>query len=252
MSNFDEDIKRITNTMLENGTVEEIISKKIAKSFDDAINDAFRWGDLKKAIENRITSVLVPYIENYDMSNYIAKLDVILTEIINETGLSENKKLLENFKNLMIEPGIKSIKLSEMFKEYKKFVAAEMNTSGRDIDFEEGEPEYEPIIAECRFEKENERIWSIFDWADIEFSVEEDDQQQNLNRTIKLTRYKNDKCDLYDFKYESGIPIDKLRYLSDFDIYLLKLSRANVKIEIDEACMDDEVYADAKPEPSYS
>lgn len=252
MANFDEDIKRITNTMLEDGTVEDIISKKIAKSFEEAIDSAFRWGDLKKTIEKRITEILVPYIENYDMSKYIVKLDTILSEIIEQTALSENKKLLENFKHLMLEPTVKTVTLSDMFEEYKKFVAAEMDTAARDIDFDNGEPEYIPMDVRCYFEKEEERIWSSFDWASIEFGVEEKDQEETLNRTIKLTHYKNDKDKAYGFTYETNVPVDRLKYLSDFDIYLLTLSRANVKIVIDKEDIMDEVYSNTKPELSYS
>ncbi len=57
MANFDEDIKRITNELMEDGTVDKIICEKVRKGFEDAIGGAFRWGELKDAIEKRVKDV---------------------------------------------------------------------------------------------------------------------------------------------------------------------------------------------------
>lgn len=103
MANFDEDIKRITDEILSDGTVD--------------------YGKLEKAVKERVEQVLVPFIDTYDMSAYIVKLDTVLTEI----------------------------KLTELFEEYKKFVARNMDTSGREVELEES-PEYEAITVYFEFE----------------------------------------------------------------------------------------------------
>lgn len=51
MANFDEDIKRIMNEAFEDGTVDTIIKEKIRKGMENAIDSAFKWGELKDAIE---------------------------------------------------------------------------------------------------------------------------------------------------------------------------------------------------------
>ena len=46
MSNFDEDIKRINDEMMADGTIDNIIRERLTKAYTDAIDNAFRWGDL--------------------------------------------------------------------------------------------------------------------------------------------------------------------------------------------------------------
>ena len=146
MANFDEDIKRITDEILSDGTVDQIIREKVTDGIEKAIASSFNYGKLEKAVKERVEQVLVPFIENYDMSAYIVKLDTVLTEIVNKSVLMDNKQMLENFQYLMKEPQITEIKLTDLFKEYKKFVARNMEISGRKVELDES-PEYEAMTA---------------------------------------------------------------------------------------------------------
>ena len=137
MANFDEDIKRITDEIMQDGTIEKILREKVEKGFLDAVDSAFRWGELKDAIEKRVKEILVPYVESYDMSAYIVKLDTVLTDIVNQTSLQDNAKILENFQKLMIEPEIEYITLEDIFEEYKKYVSKNMETSGRNVEYDD-------------------------------------------------------------------------------------------------------------------
>lgn len=161
MANFDEDIKRITDEILSDGTVDQIIREKVTDGIEKAIASSFNYGKLEKAVKERVEQVLVPFIENYDMSAYIVKLDTVLTEIVNKSVLMDNKQMLENFQYLMKEPQITEIKLTDLFKEYKKFVARNMEISGRKVEWDES-PEYEAMTAFFEFEEEGKRIWSSF------------------------------------------------------------------------------------------
>lgn len=51
MTNFDEDIKRITDEILQDGTVEKIIREKITKGFESAIESSFSYGKLRDAVK---------------------------------------------------------------------------------------------------------------------------------------------------------------------------------------------------------
>lgn len=248
MGNFDEDIKRIANEMLEDGTIEEIIKAKVKESFEKAVADSFRWGELSNAIDKRIKSVLVPYIENVNLDNYIVKLDTILAEIVNNTALQDNKKILENFKELMIE-NPKEIALTDIFKAYKKFVAANMEINSREVSFESGEPEYEPIEVEYQFASDiEERRWSIYKYATVDFIVNESDQENELNKTIRLRQFEEYGWEIIS---EPCVNIDSLRNMSEFEVILHRLSRAGAKIIIDREYDDDVVYSDEKPEPTF-
>lgn len=249
MANFDEDIKRITDEIIQNGTVEKIIKEKITKGFESAIDSAFSFGKLRDAIRKRTDEILVPFIEKYDMKEYIVKLDTVLSEIVNSTALIENKKILENFKNLMTEPEMKTITVSEIFEQYKLYVAKEMDTDGRDVQIEDG-VYYDPMKVNFEVIEEEDRSWSCFDRAILELSVDEEEQQEKLNRTIRLDHYKNGK-EGWDIISEFNPRITSLRYLDDFDIFLLKLQGANVKLIVDKKSDWDSVISENEPEATY-
>lgn len=249
MANFDEDIKIITDEILQDGTVDKIIREKITKGFESAIESSFSYGKLRDAIRTKTDEVLVPFIENYNMEKYIVKLDTVLSEIVNSTALTENKKILENFKNLMTEPDMKTITATEIFEQYKLYVAKEMDTDGRDVQIDDG-VYYEPMEVNFEVVEEEERPWSSFDSAVLELSVAEEEQQEELNRTIRLDHYKNGK-EGWDIISEFNPPIKSLRYLDDFDIFLLTLQRANVKLIVDKKSDWDSVISENEPEATY-
>lgn len=251
MANFDEDIKRITDEIMQDGTIEKILREKLEKGFLEAVDSAFRWGELKDAIEKRVKEILVPYVESYDMSAYIVKLDTVLTDIVNQTSLQDNAKILENFQKLMIEPEIEFVTLEDIFEEYKKYVAKNMETSGRTIEYDE-EPYYEPIGVTAEIVKEDQRPWSGFEYAVLELAVDEEDQQENLNFSIRLTRWESvyEKKG-YDIVYDVAPSIRGMRRLSDFEIYILRLARAGVRLLDDKQYDDDSVVAEDKPEPTW-
>ena len=249
MANFDEDIKRITDEILQDGTVDKIIREKATKGFESAIESSFSYGKLRDAVRKRIDEILVPFIEGYDMKKYIVKLDTVLSEIVNSTALVENKKLLENFKNLMTEPDMKTITATEIFEQYKLYVAKEMDTDGRDVQVDDG-VYYAPMEVNFEVVEEEDHSWSRFDRATLELSVDEEEQQVKLNRTIRLDHYKNEK-EGWDIISEFNPPIKSLRYLDDFDIFLLKLQRANVKVIVDKESDWDSVISENEPEATY-
>lgn len=250
MANFDEDIKRITDEILSDGTVDQIIREKVTDGIEKAIASSFNYGKLEKAVKERVEQVLVPFIENYDMSAYIVKLDTVLTKIVNKSVLMDNKQMLENFQYLMKEPQITEIKLTDLFKEYKKFVARNMEISGRKVEWDES-PEYEAMTAFFEFEEEGKRNWSSFKYATIDFTVDEEEQQEELNRTIRLSKWDGDRKDGWEIRTDTNPDIYSLRHMNKFDLLLAKLQRADARIIIDETADEDFVYSDPKPEPTY-
>lgn len=251
MANFDEDIKRITNEVLSDGTVDRIIREKVTDGIEKAIVASFDYGKLKNAIKERVEQILVPFIEKYDMSDYIVKLDTVLTEIVNQTALVDNKRLLQNFQYLMIEPQEKEVKLSDLFREYKKHVAKNMETYGREVSFDDGNPEYEPMEAYFQFNSEDSYSWNSFDHAEIIFGVEEEEQQEELNRTIRISRYKKERKDGFEFRIDMDPDLRSLSRIPDFDLLLMRLQRADVRIIIDEKQGNDDIFSENKPEPMF-
>ena len=135
--NLENSIKDVITQKLEDGTVERLISQELEKGIQKSLEDLFGWrGDASKVIEEKIKSVMVPYLESWDYSKYILKLDTVLVEILKNTAL-DNKKMLENFKDLMLPEERKTIKATAIFKEWQKKGAKDVDTSDLEINYDD-------------------------------------------------------------------------------------------------------------------
>ena len=247
MDKFEQKIVDAVNEKLNDGTVEKLIEQHIEKAVSQSLNDIFGYGGAgKKIIQSKIDEVIVPVIENHDFNKYIVKLDSVLTEIINNTSLESNKVILENFKKLMKEPNRKEINLSEIFEEYKKFVAANVDTSELHANCEDGEPYYDCVTATMEVEHEDKGWFkSSFDDCTVKLTCDED---ESLNTQIKL--YKRTSDGKWSFRFgQDVIDINSLRFTNEFSVFIATLNRAGVKIVMDtESECDDDIEPDEKPE----
>lgn len=245
-----EELLKIAQESLSSDEVTEIVKEKFVKALGSAIEDAFRWGDAKHAIENKVKEVMVPYIENYDFSEYLPKLDSVLTEIVNSDFCIGNKKILENFKELMTEPEQKEIKLTDLFKAWVKQCEKEIDTDGLDIDYDDG-VSYQYVDCEMRFELEDKPSWSSCQRAVITFENEHDEK---LNVEIPVSKWiwDNGKEEPYTLSVYKDLTISSLRGLSEFDVLLLRLSRAGTAIIIDKEYDDSYIRPEKEPEASFS
>lgn len=236
MENLSENIKNLFGEMIDDGTFESILKERMKKGIEDAFDRSICFGVVRDVIEKRIKEVLVPSIETYDFEKYIIKLDSILTEIVNETSLKDNKRILKNFQFLMIEPEDKETTISKIFEAYKNFVASYRR-------------EFEPcqeIEAAFRVNFEPERRWDNYDYATIEFYVDDARRENFYNKTIKIRRYKKSAyhSDWTIFSFGIG-DISSLSYMDDFDVLIQRIARAEIKIEID--AEEDECSISGRP-----
>lgn len=246
--NFENDIIRITEEVLSDGTVEALMRDKIVDGFTDAIASSFGWGELRKAIEARVEEVLVPYVESYDMGPYVVKLDEVLSQIVEQTALVDNAKILENFRRLMIEPTEKSITLDELFKRYCKYVSENVDTSDLEIDYDDG-PSYEPITAIAEIVEEESRFCKSDKFATLSLYVE-DGKAPNFR--IRLTKWDFVREAGYRISYDMTPSLHGLARMSEFEVLLSTLSRAGVMLIWNEPTMGEEVYSVETPEPTYA
>ena len=131
---------------------------KFKDAFKNAV-EAFRWGDAERAIKNKITEVMVPYIEKYDFTEFLPKLDTVLTEIVNSDGCMAEKKILENFKELMLEPEQKEIKVTDLFKAWIKQCNKDIDVDNLEICYDDG-VYYAPVDCENAIRGGRETSWS--------------------------------------------------------------------------------------------
>lgn len=237
------------NKVINDPATQDIIKENIQKAIASSIESSFRYGDLHNAIEKKIKEILVPYIEDYDISEYLPKLETVLVDIVSSTSLADNKKILENFKELMIEPEKKFISLKEIFDKYCEYMADEVNTDELEVDFSDG-VSYQPFECTCTCENTTPS-WSDTTRYDVEFSSEtpaNDEDETKFHITLRRDTYEKQEC--YYFGFADETSISNLKHLNKFEVYLLKLARAYVKI-IDVDDYSEDVTPTKEPEPTF-
>lgn len=247
---LENSIKDVITKKLEDGSVEKLIEEQLEKGVSNALSSLFgSYGDVTKVIEKQVKSVMVPYLEHYDYSNYIVKLDSVLVEVLKKSSL-DNKKMLENFKALLLPEERKTIKVSELFDIWSKYVAEEVETSGLEVNCDDGDPTYETveITLDVEHDSDSKRSWSCFDYATVIFECDHDEK---MNFSIRISKYNNSKDEGWDIEYRSEKGISSLRYLNDFEILLMRLSQAGTKLIIDENSINDEIMPEKEPEATF-
>ena len=246
METLEQAIARMINEKLSDGTVERIISAKLEKAVSDALEDVFGWnGTARKEITSRFNSVMVPVIEAHDFNKYIVKLDTVLTDIVNNTNLTENKRILENFQTLLKDPECKEIKLSEIFKKYCDHIAKNVDTDNLEV-YTDDRPCYQCVNATMSVEDTRGRYFSYKEYT-ITLECKEDEK---LKKKFRLISWMDDKkWNIRDVA--DDVDINSLRYLSDFEVFLITLRRASVSVIIDTNGEREEVEPDAEPEPEW-
>lgn len=245
-----EELLKIAQESLSSDKVEKIVKEKFAKALEDAIERAFSWGNVKDAIKSKVDDVMVPYIESRDFSEYLPKLDTVLTEIVNSDNCLSNKKILKNFKDLCTAPDQKEIKLTDLFKVWIKWCEKEIDTDDLEICYDDG-VSYSPVECDMRYEKEDKPSWSSNQRAVITFENEHDEK---LNVEIPVSKWIFDsgREEPYTLTAFGDVTISSLRYLDEFHLLLMRLARAGTAIIIDKDFDDGEIYPEKEPEASFN
>lgn len=252
MDDFEKRISDCVNEKLSDGTVERLIEEKLEKGISDAVGELFSYGGkAKKIIARKLEETMVPVIEKHDFNQYLVKLDSILTEIINNTTVSDNATILENFKQLM-NPPVKDfsvVPVSMIYEEYKCHISENIDTSKLEINCDDGEPSYcnattNMEVIKCK------RYWfsSEKDEYVVKFTCDED---EDMNCEFKLSSRYSDSSLKID---ATTIPmnVDSLRYLTKFEVIIQQLIRIYAKIDLDiMESFGDEVEISAEPEAEF-
>lgn len=245
-----EELLKIAQESLSSDEVNQIVKEKFMKALGEAIEDAFRWGDAKDALKKKVKEVMVPYIENYDFSAYLPKLDSVLIELVNSDAGIGNKQILENFQDLMTEPEQKEIKVTDLFKAWIKQCNKDIDTDDLEIDYDDG-VSYSCVDCGMRVEELDKPSWSSFRRAIITFENEHD-EKLNIEIPIRKWVWDSGKEEPYTFSISNDVCISSLRSLNEFQILLLRLERAQTAIVIDKDYEDDYIYPEKEPEASFS
>lgn len=244
---FEVEVLAMTQQIMASGEIEAIFKKQIEEGFKDAIKDAFRWGDLRKAIEERVKETMIPYIKDYDFGSYLVNLDLMLQEIADQTGMSQNKEIIESFRRLMSVPDEKEISFEKLFNEYNKHVAADCDTDELEVDLDD-DPTYESIETHAEITPCEQRGYTHFwDYAMLNFYAEGQDE---LTYSVMLKRYRDDKP--WTIAYDANPTLRELPNFNEFEILLVALTRFGTGLVYEEDELEDWITPDDTPEASWS
>ncbi len=244
-----EELLKIAQESISSDEVNQIMKEKFIETMGDAIESAFRWGDVRDVLKKKVTEVMVPYIEKYDFSEYLPKLDSVLAELVNSDTCMGNKQILENFKDLMTEPEQKEIKVTDLFKVWIKQCCKDIDTDGLEICYDDS-VSYSCVDCEMRVEELDKPLWSSYQRAIITFDNEHDEK---LNIEIPVSKWVGDngKEEQYTLSISNDVCISSLRNLNEFQILLMRLEKAKAAIIIDKDSCFDEIYPEAEPEARF-
>lgn len=251
MSNLEESIKDCITKELEKGIIEKVISEKLEECVSKALDDMFGYGGtIKKVIKEKVKSVMIPYLENYDYSKYIVKLDAVMVDVLKATT-KDNKEILENFKELMGAEEFKDrkvIKVTELFNKWCEHVEEEVETNGLEVVYEE-DVSYESIDVSYEFEEMEERSYNDYQRGRIVFECEHDEK---MNICIDVYRWKSlNKKGQWHIESKEIEKLSSLRNLKKFEVFLIGLQHSNLKVEIDKTYDNDSIVPSKKPEAYF-
>lgn len=245
---LEEIIKNVITQKVNDGAIEKLVSDQFEKSVNRVLDHVFGpYGDATEIIEREVKSVMIPYLEKYDYSKYIIKLDDVLIDVLNNVTF-ENRKMLGNFQKLMASEDKRVITVSELFDAWANYVSNNIDTLNLDIDYDD-DVSYECVEITSNVVYEDGPSWTSFEYAKLIFECEKD---KTVNFEIRLSHWKNDKNNEWDICYNNFCDISSLRYLNDFEILLMRLDQNNIKIKIDTNYKDCEIEVAAESEPSWS
>lgn len=244
--NLEKNIKDTISKKLEDGTIEKLIGEQLEKGVVNALDSLFRsYGDVTKIIETQVKSVMVPYLENYDYSEYITKLDSVLVDVLKSSAL-DNKNLLENFKELMVPKESGDLNVTDLFEEWMKYVSDYVETDELDIRYED-EPSYECVDVALDVEYTEGPSWSKYLQATILFECDHD---ESMNIAIPVHRFEGIN-ERWIIDYKTASDINSLRNLNKFEVYLMKLNQGFTRLIIDSEHERNEVKPKAEPEATF-
>lgn len=245
-----EEFISIIDSKLEDGTVERIFSTEFEKAIQSAVQDLFRsYGDVGKALTEKLKSVMLPIVSSYDYTKYIVNLSSILEEILKNCSY-ENRKILGNFKDLIAVPDYKQISVHDLWEEWKDFVAEEVNTDTLEICYDDG-VSYQPVEVEYYIRLYNRPSWAARDHGVLVFECEHD---ETLNFEIPIQRWDHCKDEGWEINYQTAPLIGELRTANHIQVKLSNLAQCGVCLVFNKGEMVgcDEVTPNKEPEPTFS
>lgn len=212
--------------------LEDTLGENIQTGIEKALEDLFgNYGDLTKVIKENVKAVLLPHIESYDYSQYITKIDALMSLLLKDI-LPDQRKFASNLQEYFTPlENLEDIKLTDIFKEWVKYVREHIDTDDLEsIDF--------MFSVNCNYEVEESEQpdWSSFQSARVTFECEED---ENLNYEFTLSKW--ERKEKWDVQLVKNYNMNEFRLMNDFDIFMLKVASTYNQLVLDDTYGGEEL-----------
>lgn len=246
-TNLNEVFQNAIDKATEPGILQELVDAKMERLVEDAISDALKWGATRKAFEAKVSELLIPAIERWDVSRCNVKLETLLDDLVRESAIAERADILRRFKLLMSSEGMpESVTATQIAKEWEKWIAEDFDCDGRRVvDGQYAEFEaYEDVLDR------GSGYSRLFEYATLHFHVDPDANGNNdrLNVRIPISRWHDEETWTVD--HGRDLNVSDLRNLPDFMVWVYKLALARTPVDLDiDGCYVE--YIQPKSEPEY-
>jgi len=221
---------------LNSDELNEKIELAVNQATDDVINNLFTEyrSPVKKIIDENLRAGLLTEMKNTDYSQSVVSLDLLVQKVIKDAS-AENNNTLKRFKEWATFEAPESVKTSEIFDHYLKFVEENIDLNELEINTDE-EPHYEGGTATMEIDDSDSYHYKV------QLKCEND---SNLDLNFDIVQYGTVHIRFRDNGQQS------LRMVDEFEFWLRNIEANRVTIDIDELDMSDEVEIDDEPEPRY-
>ena len=243
---LENSIKEVLEKKLTDGTIEKLVENALEKGVKEALDSLTGYsGEIRKVVEEKMKATIVPFLDTYDYSKYLVTLDMTLTNLLKEISF-DNKRILENFKDLASEKEMKeTITVEEIFEKWCEYVEKNVKTYDLEIDYDDG-ARYECVEVTGEIEEMEKRTCSIYENKKLFLECEQDEE---MNFEIMFKKYKE-----YDWEIDSetkNIDLTSLRRLNSFEIFLLKIKQNGTKIIMTGDYFEESIRPEEEPEPYF-
>lgn len=223
---------------IENGDFKKIVDKKLEEMMSSVIDDLVRWnGPVKDYFKKEMESIMMGVVKNTDFTEYCNVIKDIINKSLPQTALPEYKDFVEGLQSTLGKPSlsIKTVKLSEIFKEYCDYIENQSFDHDYVDDIDEGKA-YVNCLADYE-EEDGYYFKSKKMYVTFKTDIEEDSHEQKIEiyNGYKSLHLKVDFDKVSDY-----------RYLNSFQLYLLQLSNCHAEIIIDDESFEDSVCCDVE------
>lgn len=251
---MNELIARVFEKKMNDGTIEKIVSDKIDEMVKQICHDQMNWnGAAKKAMEEKLNPLILQAVERCDLSSMVTKITMLLNTSLQGSEVESYHSALDAVRTafgandaLRKLKEKKVVKLSEIFKEYKKYlqhIYDRDDFDSADI-YDDGESCTASIECSLRVASEEDRGFS---WRkpgyEVELSTDKSDDKKSGDIRFGL-KWDYDGTHLRlsgDFR---SLTLSDLCHAPEFILYLAAIEREWLAVEIDVYDEDDEVEID--------